>query len=44
MSQFASVYGSAVAETITTIGDSLEYGQRHFACVLGRGELRKQPG
>jgi hypothetical protein len=35
MSQFASVYGSAVAETITTIGDSLEYGQRHFPCVLG---------
>jgi hypothetical protein len=35
MSQFASVYGSAVAETIATIGDSLEYGQKHFACVLG---------
>jgi len=35
MTQFASVYGSAVAETVATIGDSLEYGQRSYACVLG---------
>lgn len=35
MSQFASVYGSGVAETVATIGDSLEYGQRTYACVLG---------
>ena len=35
MSQFASLYGSAVAETVATIGDSLEYGQRTYKCVLG---------
>ena len=42
MSQFASVYGSAVAETVATIGDSLEYGQRNYACVLGEESYSNQ--
>lgn len=42
MSQFASVYGSAVAETVATIGDTLEYGQRNYACVLGEESYSNQ--
>lgn len=42
MSQFASVYGAAVAETVATIGDHLEYGQRTYACVLGEETYSNQ--
>lgn len=42
MSQFASVYGSAVAESVATIGDELEYGQRTYKCVLGEESYSNQ--
>lgn len=42
MSQFSSVYGAAVAETVATIGDSLEYGQRTYSCVLGEETYSNQ--
>ena len=35
MSQFSSVYAASVAETVATIGDVLEYGERSYKCVLG---------
>lgn len=35
MSQFSTVYAASVAETVATIGDSLEYGERTYDCVLG---------
>lgn len=42
MSQFADAYGAAVAETVATIGDQIEYGQRTYKCVLGEESYSNQ--